>query len=224
MDKHYGWQEGRGAQWQGRPQNGQRWSERYRDDAGGMSGADFDREEYRSEDEEYGSQSRGGFSSSGPGRWSQGGYNPRQSSGQFANRGFSGGHYGGFANEGSPGQGNYGGNRGVSNQGPTGQRLGVRAQSSGGSYQGRGFAGRGPKGYQRSDERVKEQLSDRLMDDDDIDASDISIEVRNGEVTFTGTVNSREEKRAAEEVAEQSPGVREVQNLLRVGSRNTERE
>jgi hypothetical protein len=60
---------------------------------------------------------------------------------------------------------------------------------------------------------VKEQLSDRLMDDDDVDASEISIEVKNGEVTLTGTVNSREEKRAAEEIAEQSPGVREVQNL-----------
>ena len=54
------------------------------------------------------------------------------------------------------------------------------------------------------------------MDDDDIDATEIAIEVKSGEVTLTGTVNSREEKRAAEDIAEQSPGVREVQNHLRV--------
>jgi osmotically-inducible protein OsmY len=115
--------------------------------------------------------------------------------------------------------GEYGG------QGFGGGTQGSRAQSYGGtqsyggvqSYgQGRGFAGRGPKGYQRSDERIREQLSDRLMDDDDIDASEITVEVKSGEVTLTGTVNSREEKRAAEDIAEQSPGVREVQNLLRV--------
>jgi hypothetical protein len=58
------------------------------------------------------------------------------------------------------------------------------------------------------------------MDDDDIDASEITIEVKNGEVTLTGTVNSREEKRHAEAIAEQSPGVREVQNHLRVSHEN----
>ncbi len=54
------------------------------------------------------------------------------------------------------------------------------------------------------------------MDDDDIDATEIIVEVKNGEVTLTGTVNSRHEKRAAEDAAEQTPGVREVQNHLRV--------
>jgi len=37
-----------------------------------------------------------------------------------------------------------------------------------------------------------------------------------GEVTLTGTVNSPAEKRAVEEAVEQAPGVREVQNRLRV--------
>src|SRR5262249_23390546 len=95
--------------------------------------------------------------------------------------------------------------------------FGGSQEWGGGSMsQGRGFAGRGPKGYQRSDDRVKEQLSDRLMDDDDIDASEISVEVKNGEATLSGTVNSREEKRRAEEIAERAPGVRDVQNHLRV--------
>ena len=56
------------------------------------------------------------------------------------------------------------------------------------------------------------------MDDDDIDASEITVEVTSGEVTLTGTVGSRQEKRAAEDAVEQIPGVREVQNHLRVKS------
>jgi osmotically-inducible protein OsmY len=304
MDKHYGWQEGRGAQGQGRPQNGQRWNERSRDDdrdmrgarggdyGGGWdrddrrwaSGGDLDREDYMSEDEEYGGPSRGfgGARSQGQGRWSQSAGPNRGPSSQYGggqyggNQGFSGGHYGGFANEGYSGQGNSGGNRGFSDQGYSGQRFnqgstpqgryagqgawnqggwgqsgqsgqnwgqtfgegysgseygnqgvgsgaqrysgqGVGSQSRslgqsygqsyGSGYQGRGFAGRGPKGYTRSDDRIKEQVSDRLMDDDNIDASEISIDVKNGEVTLSGTVSSREEKRAAEDAAEQTPGV-----------------
>ena len=102
--------------------------------------------------------------------------------------------------------------------------AGSASQGYGGQYgagygqgtYGQGYAGRGPKGYQRSDDRIKEQVSDRLMDDDDIDATEIIVEVKAGEVTLTGTVNSRHEKRAAEDAAEQTPGVREVQNHLRV--------
>jgi osmotically-inducible protein OsmY len=77
-------------------------------------------------------------------------------------------------------------------------------------------AGRGPKGYHRSDERLKEQASDRLMDDPQVDASEITIDVQNGEATLTGTVNSREEKRAAEACVEAVSGIVEVINQLRV--------
>jgi osmotically-inducible protein OsmY len=100
-----------------------------------------------------------------------------------------------------------------------GYSQGYTGQDSSSRGAGRGFSGRGPKGYQRSDERIKEQLSDRLMDDDNIDATEITIEVKNGEVTLNGTVNSREEKRAAEDLAERSPGVREVQNHLRINQK-----
>jgi osmotically-inducible protein OsmY len=81
---------------------------------------------------------------------------------------------------------------------------------------GGGFAGRGPKGYQRSDERLREEVSDRLMADDQIDASDIEVQVRQGEVTLTGTVDDRWAKRRAEDCAEQVMGVRDVMNQIRV--------
>jgi hypothetical protein len=89
----------------------------------------------------------------------------------------------------------------------------------GGEQSGRwsgGFAGRGPKGYQRSDERLREEVSDRLMADDEIDASEIEVQVQDGEVTLTGTVDDRLAKRRAEDCAERVMGVRDVMNQLRV--------
>ena len=81
-----------------------------------------------------------------------------------------------------------------------------------------GFAGRGPKGYQRSDERLQEEISDRLMADRWVDASEIEVRVKNGEVTLTGTVDNRDAKRRAEDIAEQVMGVRDVMNQVRVES------
>jgi osmotically-inducible protein OsmY len=76
--------------------------------------------------------------------------------------------------------------------------------------------GRGPKGYIRSDERIREDVSDRLTDDWLVDASDIDVTVHNGEVTLSGTVDSRQAKRRAEDCAERASGVRDVLNNLRV--------
>src|SRR4030095_11010348 len=79
--------------------------------------------------------------------------------------------------------------------------------------------GRGPKGYKRSDERIKEDVNDRLSDDYYLDASEVEVAVSNTEVTLTGTVNSREEKRRAEDIAESVSGVTNVENRLRVKGR-----
>ncbi len=79
-----------------------------------------------------------------------------------------------------------------------------------------GFAGRGPKDYQRSDERIREEISDRMTDDYSLDASDLTVHVKQGEVTLSGTVHSRAQKRRAEDLAECSSGVREVTNNIRV--------
>jgi osmotically-inducible protein OsmY len=76
--------------------------------------------------------------------------------------------------------------------------------------------GRGPKGYIRSDDRIREDVCDRLTDDLHIDASEIDVRVANGEVTLSGTVTDRTAKRHAEDLAERIGGVRHVQNNLRV--------
>lgn len=78
--------------------------------------------------------------------------------------------------------------------------------------------GRGPKGYRRSDDRIREDVSDRLTDDHYIDATDIEIQVSNAEVTLNGTVDSRNARRRAEDLSERVSGVTHVQNNLRVSS------
>ena len=80
--------------------------------------------------------------------------------------------------------------------------------------------GKGPQGYTRSDDRIKECVCDALTDDNDVDATHIEVVVKNGEVILTGTVEDRETKRCAEDIAERQPGVKDVQNQLRVGDRN----
>jgi BON domain len=108
-----------------------------------------------------------------------------------------------------------------SNPGGSGIGLGL-AYRAGGSWRREpddrrgGHYGKGPKGYTRSDERIKEDIHDRLTDDRLVDASNIEVRVRSSEVTLNGLVRSREEKRRAEDVAEQIAGVRHVQNNLRI--------
>lgn len=84
------------------------------------------------------------------------------------------------------------------------------------------FRGMGPKGYQRSDARISEDVHDRLTDDHWLDARAITVSVASGEITLAGTVDSRESKRRAERITEDVPGVRHVQNNLRVSEVTTE--
>jgi hypothetical protein len=87
-----------------------------------------------------------------------------------------------------------------------------------GSRQGSSYAGRGPKGYRRQDERITEDVNERLTQDSYINAEDIEVNVSNGEVTLEGTVESRRIKRMAEDLVEQISGVNNVINHLRVQS------
>ena len=79
-----------------------------------------------------------------------------------------------------------------------------------------GYYGRGPKGFTRSDDRIREDVNDRLTYDPQIDATEISVSVDKGEVTLSGTVGSRHERRHAEDCAENISGVKHVQNNIRV--------
>jgi osmotically-inducible protein OsmY len=76
--------------------------------------------------------------------------------------------------------------------------------------------GKGPKGYRPSDARLAELICERLTDAPFIDARNVSIEVEDGEVTLTGSVEERRQKYAAEDVVADVFGVREVRNSLSV--------
>ncbi|WP_305097420.1 BON domain-containing protein [Croceibacterium aestuarii] len=79
--------------------------------------------------------------------------------------------------------------------------------------------GRGPQNYTRSDERILEDACDNLTDDWAVDARNIQVTVKDGEVTLDGTVPSRNQKRRAEDCVDCISAVGHVQNNLRVQER-----
>ena len=83
------------------------------------------------------------------------------------------------------------------------------------------YRGHGPAGYTRTDERIREDVSERLTDDWAVDARKIEVSVSSGEITLNGTVSSRDQKRRAEDLAENVSGVKHVQNNLRVDQGST---
>ena len=80
----------------------------------------------------------------------------------------------------------------------------------------RDHRGKGPRNYQRSDERIAEDVHQRLADDHHLDASDIEVTVSGREVTLNGMIGSRGAKRHAEDCADAVSGVEHVQNNLRL--------
>lgn len=80
--------------------------------------------------------------------------------------------------------------------------------------------GRGPASYTRSDERIREDANDHLTHDWGVDASEVTVSVKDGELTLDGTVDSRQAKRRAEDCVENISGVKHVQNNLRVRERS----
>lgn len=96
-----------------------------------------------------------------------------------------------------------------------GAEIGRRRPAWGSETRG-GYAGRGPKDYKRSDDRIREDVCDRLSWNDEIDATDIAVRVQDGEVMLEGSVETRHMKRLAEDLAEEVLGVRDVHNTLRI--------
>ena len=84
--------------------------------------------------------------------------------------------------------------------------------------------GRGPRGYVRSDQRIYEDLCDRLTENPFIDASDVEVLVRDGKVRLAGSLDNAIALRQAEEIAREVAGVAHVQNELTVRAGGEPRE
>lgn len=96
-------------------------------------------------------------------------------------------------------------------------RFNWRSEGPSGQRYPRGpHTGHGPAGYQRSEERIFEDVCDRLTAHGWVDASDVEVDVGNGVVTLRGQVSSRREKRLAEDSAASVRGVQDVQNRLTI--------
>lgn len=76
--------------------------------------------------------------------------------------------------------------------------------------------GRGPRDYVRPDERIADDIIDRLTDDVGVDASEVLVMVEDGVVTLSGDVPERRMKHRSEDIAAAARGVREVRNTIRV--------
>ncbi|MDF9428457.1 BON domain-containing protein [Cupriavidus gilardii] len=73
-----------------------------------------------------------------------------------------------------------------------------------------------PKGFRRTDERICDEVCERLAEARDLDVSEVTVEVGSGIVTLSGTVSDRRAKYRVEDIAEEVMGVDEVRNNIRV--------
>jgi hypothetical protein len=78
------------------------------------------------------------------------------------------------------------------------------------------YKGKGPRSYKRKDDRILEDINDRMCDNPYLDASEIEVGINNGEVILEGTVEDRDAKRMAADIAENVSGVDNVVNRLHV--------
>lgn len=76
----------------------------------------------------------------------------------------------------------------------------------------------GPKGYRRPDDRILEEVCERIGRSG-LDAREVEVAVAQGEVTLSGTVLGREDKRALEDIVDDVFGVEDVHNQLRLAGR-----
>jgi osmotically-inducible protein OsmY len=81
-----------------------------------------------------------------------------------------------------------------------------------------GCRGLGPRGYVRSDQRIYEDICDRLTEDPYIDPSNLEVTVHRRTVTLVGTVEDAVAARQAEEIAREVGGVAHVRNELVVAA------
>jgi hypothetical protein len=117
-----------------------------------------------------------------------------------------------------PGESYYGepyGGRGYRHYEPDGW-YGTGYTGEGRPYHPGPYTGRGPRNYRRPDDRIADDINDRLTDNGYVDAEDVDVKVNNGEVTLTGMVADRRAKRMAEDVAWGVSGVKDVHNQLRL--------
>jgi osmotically-inducible protein OsmY len=193
----------------GRSQYGQRGQGGYGQSQYGQREQGYGQSQYGQREQgygqsQYGQREQGGYGQSQYGQREQGGYGggTRQQYGrQYESQSFDQPYPSGF-------QSDFGSSQQRSRSG-----FGREGYGESGTHRGKG-----PKGYTRSDERLKEVICEKLTEDPMIDASEINIEVTGQTVKLTGSVDDRSTKYEVEELVERCGGVKDIDNQLRVRS------
>lgn len=107
-------------------------------------------------------------------------------------------------------------NWGTQSQLPFGPQGQQNNRSNQNHNQNQSFAGYGPKGWQRNDDSIRNDIYEHLTAHHQIDARDIEVNVRGGEVTLTGSVPDRFMKLNTEYLVHHLNGVVEIHNQLRM--------
>lgn len=76
-----------------------------------------------------------------------------------------------------------------------------------------------PRNYVRSDERIRDEICERLTWDAWVDASEVEVIVKDGEVLLSGTIDDRAQSWRAEDLAADIAGVEDVVNELWIKNR-----
>jgi osmotically-inducible protein OsmY len=74
-----------------------------------------------------------------------------------------------------------------------------------------------PETYEGADERIREDVCERLWHEPAVDVSDVTVEVKDALVKLEGTVLHRQMKHRIEDIAASCAGVADVDNRIRVG-------
>lgn len=166
---------------------------------------DRDRE-YRDQDRDRGRQERGygGGRGRGYGSSQARGYGGREQAydGPTSFGDDEGGYYGDRPSWGEESMSFETAERGGYNRGPT-------------AWRDRGSRRTDPKGYIRSDDRVRENVCESLAHSG-LDVSDVSVSVADGRVVLEGTVPNRRIKHDVEDCTVECAGVKDVDNRIRV--------
>jgi osmotically-inducible protein OsmY len=72
-----------------------------------------------------------------------------------------------------------------------------------------------PRAVQRSDAELHEDLCEALLHREDLDCSDVTVTVHQGEVTLEGSVPERSMRYVIEDLAAGHPAVKDVDNRIR---------
>lgn len=189
--------------------------DRYRTSGYGLGASEYDQGEYT---QGFGPNN---WQSSGPGSY-------RSPQGESGSMGFQGGYgFGGSRGYRSDEYRSGTGQSGMEGQWYRGRadiRYGPYAQSESSPFRGwnnersaskSSRRGNAPKGYERPDDRIKEDVCEAFMDAG-IDGSEIEVNVAGGIVTMSGNVPNRDDRYHIEQLACEVSGVKDIENNIRV--------